>query len=123
MSIFPAAVQRATVNNQADMHRLAANPGDEDPALIERGARLPENDISVIARHEVAPGFVIHRLVNFDPHNVAVIEHHQAPAVSSVKAAGAVTPGDALNPRDEVVFKHSGAPDILRRCTAARRCD
>ncbi|HCM9297451.1 TPA: hypothetical protein N5L53_003610, partial [Enterobacter asburiae] len=64
MSIFPAAVQRASVYNQADMHRLASNPGDEDSVIGERVSTPPEHDISVIARHEIAPGFVIHRLVN-----------------------------------------------------------
>jgi hypothetical protein len=39
VSIFPAAVQRPTVNNQADMHRLAANPGDEDPVIVNVALR------------------------------------------------------------------------------------
>lgn len=97
MPIFTATVQRAAADNQSDMHRLAAGPGDEYPVFGERVDTLPEHDISVIARHEVTPGFVIRCLVDLDAQNVAVIEHYQAPTIRSIKAAGAVTPWDALN--------------------------
>lgn len=85
MTALSTAVHRPAINNQPDMHRATADPGNEDTVIDECRCMPPEHDISLVAGQEITSGFVVRRLVQFDAKHMPVIQDYDAPAVSGLK--------------------------------------
>lgn len=106
MATFAPAVKCRAVDDQPDMCRLTAVPGNENSVFVKDIGLLPEHDLINETGVKVRTGFVVRRMVNLQSHDVTVIERDKPPAIDRIKTAGAVSPRQASKPVDEFLFKH-----------------
>lgn len=87
MPTLSATVESPAIKSKPDVNRLAAVPGNKDPAVAEDIRLPPVNYFSRKARQEVSAGFVVRLMMNLYTHYMAVIENYQRPAIHSIKGA------------------------------------
>lgn len=114
MPVFAAAVQCATINDEADMNRLRSVVGNKHVAFRENIPALPVQNFIKEAGDEVAVGLVPGHIVKLYPQNVPVVKHDEPPAIRAVETARTVAPGFTLHPLKKIMFKHFVVRGTLR---------
>lgn len=67
---------------------------------------LPKHYLFSVASQEITVTFIPSLVMHFFAENMPVIQRDEAPAVTSLHRAGAVSPRNAYHPFDKVRFSH-----------------